>query len=615
MSIRFNFAGLPHTQDHAGDRTASSSSDSEDCTEEDDNFEDWVSDHEQLKPCPSLFEDKTFTTATEALTYDKTTHGFDLDATSKQWSASCLPACLSLLKPTGINLELDLHRRIRLINFIRKHKLTPADVGNLTDTESFFTSDDYLIPVIEDDPYCVKLDFDDDWSDDDEDGPSTELNPGPPSDLPTALRRIQILEKKLSQAQMNLSDYRKLVTQNLDISSLAEIINDPDPSTGEAPRDDDTHYFLSYEYNDIHAVMIQDKVRTSSYASFILTNPILFRDAIVLDVGCGTGVLSLFAAKSGAKHVYAVDASGIAEKAEKIVRENGLQDVVTVIRGKVEEIRLPDGVDHVDIIISEWMGYALLYESMLDSVLLARDRFLRPNGGVMAPSQCRMMLALCEGNEIVKDRVEFWDDIYGFDLSEMAQSIYEDAILDVVSPESVVSEPYLLKDLHLQTTTSRQLEFTSPFSLTSTSPMRTKIHALVLYFDTFFTTTGAHLSPDVPVRIIKDGDVTLAEVWPIAGKPPPKRRASLSPGLKEREEKRVISFSTGPTSQPTHWMQTLFLLKDPILAEEGTVVSGTFYCKKSDFNSRELEVEIHYSVRKSADAAASEVIVQMYKVH
>lgn len=99
--------------------------------------------------------------------------------------------------------------------------------------------------------------------------------------------------------------------------------------------------------------------------------------------------------------------------------------------------------------------------------------------------------------------------------------------------------------------------------------MRTKIHAFVLYFDTFFTTTGEHLSPNVPVRSIKDGDVTLAEVWPIAGKPPPKRRASVGPGLKEREEKRVISFSTGPTSQPTHWKQTLFLLKDPISAEEG----------------------------------------------
>jgi len=233
----------------------------------------------------------------------------------------------------------------------------------------------------------------------------------------------------------------------------------------------------------------------------------------------------------------------------------------------------------------------------------------------MAPSQCRMMLALCEGSEIMKDRVDFWNDIYGFDLSEMAHSIYKDAIMDVVNPNSVVSEPYLLKDLHLRSITTRQLEFTSPFSLTSTSLMRTKIHALVLYFDTFFTTTGEPVSPDVPVRLIRDGDVTLAEVWPIAGKPPPKRRASVGPGLKEREEKRVISFSTGPTSQPTHWMQTIFLLKDPISAEEGTVVSGTFYCKKSEGNSRELDVEIHYSVRRSPDAPASEVTVQMYKVH
>lgn len=166
---------------------------------------------------------------------------------------------------------------------------------------------------------------------------------------------------------------------------------------------------------DIHAVMIQDKVRTSTYAKFILTNPTLFRDAIVLDVGCGTGILSLFAARGGAKRVIAVDASDIAEKAERIVKANGLEDIITVIRGKIEEITLPDNITHVDIIVSEWMGYALLYESMLDSVLVARDRFLRLNG-VMAPSQCKMMLGLCDATEIYKDRVGFWDDIYGMDI-------------------------------------------------------------------------------------------------------------------------------------------------------------------------------------------------------
>ena len=76
--------------------------------------------------------------------------------------------------------------------------------------------------------------------------------------------------------------------------------------------------------------MLRDKVRTSTYANFILNSPDLFRDAIVLDVGCGTGILSLFAARAGAKRVFAVDASkNIADKAAQIVKLNDLDDVIT----------------------------------------------------------------------------------------------------------------------------------------------------------------------------------------------------------------------------------------------------------------------------------------------
>jgi type I protein arginine methyltransferase len=81
----------------------------------------------------------------------------------------------------------------------------------------------------------------------------------------------------------------------------------------------------------------------------------------------------------------------------------------------VEQISLPDDISDVDVIVSEWMGYALLYESMLDSVLCARDRFLKP-GGVIAPSQCRIMLCLSEASEIYRERIDFWNDIYGASL-------------------------------------------------------------------------------------------------------------------------------------------------------------------------------------------------------
>ena len=91
--------------------------------------------------------------------------------------------------------------------------------------------------------------------------------------------------------------------------------------------------------------------------------------------------------------------SGIVESAKKIIEANGLSDKIEIIRGKVEEISLPEGIDkvqfslspknvltgglvshtcnlQVDIIISEWMGYCLFYESMLDTVLYARDKVL-----------------------------------------------------------------------------------------------------------------------------------------------------------------------------------------------------------------------------------------------
>ena len=113
----------------------------------------------------------------------------------------------------------------------------------------------------------------------------------------------------------------------------------------------------------------------------------------MLDIGAGTGILSIFAAKAGAKHVYAVENAEIAFFAREIIKQNGLEDKITVLKGKMEEIVLP--VEHVDIIISEWMGYFLLYESMLDSVLWARDKYL-VKGGKMLPDRAQIYIAAIE---------------------------------------------------------------------------------------------------------------------------------------------------------------------------------------------------------------------------
>lgn len=66
-----------------------------------------------------------------------------------------------------------------------------------------------------------------------------------------------------------------------------------------------------------------------------------------------------------------------------MVAHNGLASVIEVLQQKIEDVQLPE---KVDIIVSEWMGYMLLRESMLDSVIVARDRWLKP-GGALYPSK------------------------------------------------------------------------------------------------------------------------------------------------------------------------------------------------------------------------------------
>ena len=149
-------------------------------------------------------------------------------------------------------------------------------------------------------------------------------------------------------------------------------------------------------------------------------------------------------------------------------------------------------------------------------------------------------------------------------MSVMSEGLYDEAIIDVVGPDAILSKPATVKDLILKDIAVRQLDFSTSFTLVSTTERRTKINSFILYFDTFFTVSGNPVPPETEVRIIKEGEAVLAELWPVGNKSAPQRRQSQS-GKKER----ITSFSTGPQSSPTHWKQTLFMLKHPFYVSEG----------------------------------------------
>jgi len=177
-------------------------------------------------------------------------------------------------------------------------------------------------------------------------------------------------------------------------------------------------YFASDQYLEEygtlydHLGMLSDHERMRAYHDAIRLNPSHFKDKVVLDVGTGTGVLAIWAAQAGARRVFAVEGTSVALHAETMAKAHGFGGVIEVLRGRMEDAQLPEPVD---VIVSEWMGYFLLRESMIQasgaqspsprpspgrspssspnqSVIFARDRWLKP-GGVMSPSSARLLLA------------------------------------------------------------------------------------------------------------------------------------------------------------------------------------------------------------------------------
>lgn len=265
-----------------------------------------------------------------------------------------------------------------------------------------------------------------------------------------------------------------------------------------------------YESITPHIVMLGDRVRTNAYEKAILET--IRPGSTVLDFGCGTGILSFFAARAGAGKVYAVDRSRFIRVAKELADLNGFENIEFFYGDHT--IDLPS---KVDFIISEWMGYFVFQEQMLNPLLTMRDRWLEPSG-LMIPERIVLKAALVIDADL-RDQLDLLHNrAYDLNFSLIADWPAHEVLVRKCSTDQVIESTVDLGSLQMKTCTGLPEELRGTVILTQDA----LVQGLCGWFDTLLT--------------------------------------------------EQLSFGTGPFDPPTHWNQLVFPLKKPLAVHAGQTV-------------------------------------------
>jgi protein arginine N-methyltransferase 1 len=166
-------------------------------------------------------------------------------------------------------------------------------------------------------------------------------------------------------------------------------------------------------YGDVlsaHGSLLLDEVRTHSFQQAILDT--VKPGNIVLDLGCGTGVLAFFACQAGANRVFAIESGEVIESARMVSNQNGYEDQILFIKGHSKDVEL---TERVDVIITETLGNFGVGEGILSAIVDARRRFLKP-GGAIIPSAVELYVAPVETAKVHRQIKDLWSrNLYGLD--------------------------------------------------------------------------------------------------------------------------------------------------------------------------------------------------------
>lgn len=185
-----------------------------------------------------------------------------------------------------------------------------------------------------------------------------------------------------------------------------------------------------------HMTLLDDEVRVGAFQTAI--EETVRPGDVVVDVGTGTGILALFAARAGAKRVYAIEKTDLIELAADLARENGLEDRIVFLRGNSLRIALPE---RADVLVTETLGHIPFEEGILRVVADARRRLLKP-GARIIPRRLSTFLVPLRGAFLHRDLVGVWERrAGGLDLSAARRAAAKRIYKGWIGDEEFLAEP------------------------------------------------------------------------------------------------------------------------------------------------------------------------------
>ena len=171
-------------------------------------------------------------------------------------------------------------------------------------------------------------------------------------------------------------------------------------------------YFDERHILDQHRALLADSVRTSAYAEAIAR--VVRPGDVVLDLGSGSGVLAILAARAGARRVIAIEQAHIADVATMLVADNDLRDRIEVHHARSQDVELSE---RANVLVTETLGNLGFDEQILVSLLDARQRLLTPDARLV-PQRVALFAAPADAARAHEREVAFWGATrYGIDFS------------------------------------------------------------------------------------------------------------------------------------------------------------------------------------------------------